>query len=201
MMAQVQWEIPPIKMMINAREASAWRPSSNWRRIGRNDAIQAEKSQEKLLSSLRSIRAMWQPRVIARHHVARVTTWTKAASTAETKGERSREDTCMTSCKARPTRDGLAVADFTAERVARRTHPCGQRPQRQCVWGVSVRRRPGKIKDKKKARPSTASAFSLCFWFVLLRSATDGNGTVQRSGQAGGQLGKTCRTIWYIMGI
>ncbi len=58
--------------MINwAEEASAWRPSSNWGRIGRNDAIYRVEG-EKLCRVWGRARAAGQPRVIASgDHVAK----------------------------------------------------------------------------------------------------------------------------------
>ncbi len=58
-----------------------------------------------------------------------------------------------------------AVVDSTAERM--RDTP-GQRPQEQCVWRFSVRRRPGKIKDNKKKEQGQAPRVHLaCFLIVF----------------------------------
>ncbi len=74
----------------------------------------------------------------------------EAKETAETKGELSREDRRHLARHARPTRVMARSCRLAAELRSATHTPLRATPVRQCVWRFSVRRRPGKIKDKER---------------------------------------------------
>ncbi len=128
------------------------------------------------MSSLRTIRATGQPRVIASgDHVARGRL--DVAFKGDRRDQRRAEpkiahDICG---HARPTRDGPEVVDSQREAWGD-VHPCGQRPQ-QGIWSVCW---------KKKARPRIMSAFSLLFGlpFDKVGKPTERNHVQRPRGQA-----------------
>ncbi len=117
--------------------------------------------------------------------------WTKPRRPQRLK-RRAEPWTCMTSCRhARPTRGWPAVVGAHSGRVARRT-PTGN-ARRQCVWRFSVRRRPGKIKDKERRNWAEHREWLLIVLMVAKRRL----GTIQRPAVKRRDSEKKTRTLWY----
>ncbi len=121
-------------------------------------------------------------------------TWTSQGDRRDLKAKRAVK-TCMTSCKACKTYTKVGPQLQTHSGAHGATHP-GQRPQGN-VWRFGVRRRPGKIKTKKKARPSTARVHLALLLIVFDKGRQTDERNRQRPAVKLARTACKTRTLWY----